>query len=236
MTRLPAENRNVVGIDYDAAHPKYKVGPLCAVPGCSKLADHAHHIWRRSFLTGDYGWVQLEDGAVVQNLCGLCYMHHNDVTENRAVIAYWRLDGSRWFTWEDSRGEFHLEPQPKIWGSSNATESGGGASRDNDAAAPDSPVTSNGPVGPAHSEKCPTCKRALRPKEATKTEGKRPRKNWTITVPVDERENGADVLDTLMDECAKIFGHDETRALRYFTLAQALALVVSHGHLMVGDG
>lgn len=216
MTKLPAENRDVEGIEYSLGFPKYKVGPLCAVPGCSRLADHAHHIWRRSFLTGDYGWVKLWDGTIVQNLCGLCYMHHNLVTENRAQIL-WR-DG--FFAWSPQNGgEYLLDPQPKIWA-----------------------VTSNDPEpeehthdGPASQEKCPTCQQTIRRKDAAKKEGKRNREKWSITVPVDARENGAAVLDTLMEECQKLFGHDETKALRYFTLVQALSLVVQHGDRMMGD-
>lgn len=217
MTRLPSENRDVVGIAYDALHPKYKVGPLCSVPMCSRIADHAHHIWRRSFLTGDYGWVKLWDGTVIQNLTGLCWQHHEDVTVNRTHV-WWT--GSC-FTWNASgfSGAL-LDPQPLRLGQSS--------------------VTSDGPKehehGPGSVEKCPTCSRALPREKKPKPDEKRPREKWAITVPVDERENGADVLDVLLKECAVLFGHDEdAKAVRYFTVAQALALVVQHGAQMMGD-
>ena len=80
--------------------------------------------------------------------------------------------------------------------------------------------------GPGQVERCPTCERAL-PKPHTDAET-RVRRGWTIAVPVDERENGADVLDSLLDECRKLFGHDTNRKVRYYTVAQALALVVQN--------
>lgn len=206
MTRLPAENRNVTGIEYSEGFPKYKVGPLCSAPGCSRLADHAHHIWRRSFLAGDYGWVKLWNDTIVQNLCALCHMHHQLVTENEVIIVY----QSEKFWWNDGKQAFALDPQPKVWGApSHVTEL---PEKD------DQHVHAPGSV-----EKCPTCRRSL-PRPAARSEAKRPRRDWKVTVPVDERENGADVLDTLIEEAQKILGHDETKQARYFTLAQVLAL------------
>ena len=65
---------------------------------------------------------------------------------------------------------------------------------------------------------------------------RRPRATWSISVPKDERENGADVLDTLLAEAAKILDRDEHKSWRYFTAVEALAAFVQHGHLMVGNG
>lgn len=215
MTRLPAENRDVKGLEYGPLYPKYKVGPLCSHPVCSRIADHAHHIWRRSFLTGDYGWVQLWDGTILQNLTGLCYRHHELITVNKAIITW---SGQNFLWSEDGEAGFLLNPQPRLW---NAPE-------------PEVEAEVHEHVGPGGGEKCPTCKRTV-PRDSTGPKVKRPREKWSITVPVDERENGADVLDSLLDSCAQLFGHDETKALRYFTLVQALALVMQHGERMVGN-
>jgi hypothetical protein len=219
MTLLPHDNRNVKGIPYDIEHPKYKVGPLCCVPGCSRIADHAHHIWRRSFLTGDYGWVRLWDDIVLQNLCGICYMHHNLVTENKASITW---SGEN-FLWNgDGQLGALLEPQPQKRGMYLAPVI-------------DLPTPAHDTEAPGHVEKCPTCKRALA-KKATKTEGKRERGKWAVTIPKDSIENGADVLDTLIEEAAKICGHDEQNdKTKYHTLAFALGMFVLHSEELMND-
>ncbi len=87
--------------------------------------------------------------------------------------------------------------------------------------------------GPALAEKCPTCDRAL-PKPH-KDEEEKVRKGWTIAVPVSELENGADVLDELLNECRHLFGHDESKKVKYYTIVQALALVVQNGHKMAAE-
>jgi hypothetical protein len=87
--------------------------------------------------------------------------------------------------------------------------------------------------GPGQAEKCPTCERAL-PRPHADEETKL-RKGWTIAVPVAELENGADVLDGLLEECRKTFGHDSNKKVRYYTLSQALALVVQNAHRMAAD-
>lgn len=87
--------------------------------------------------------------------------------------------------------------------------------------------------GPALAEKCPTCDRAL-PKPHSGEEEK-VRKGWTIAVPVSELENGAQVLDDLLNECRQLFGHAESKKVRYYTAVQALALVVQNGHKMAAE-
>ncbi len=235
MTFLPHENRDVVGLE-GPTYPKYKVGPLCCSPahgGCSRIADHSHHIWRRSFLGGDFAWVRLWDGTITGNLCALCYEHHNLITENRARIAYHtRADGEAKFWWVQDVPNvgiawIQLKTQPPIWTPRGAAIEEARQFVDG--------MEPHQHVGPAAVEKCPTCRRAMPREKSKKRETARRREKWSITVPKDERENGADVLDTLLIECAKIFGHDETKALRYFTLSQALALVVQHGDRMVGN-
>lgn len=57
------------------------------------------------------------------------------------------------------------------------------------------------------------------------------RKTWTVQVPNEATEDGALVLDTLIEECADLFHRDMSQSnLRYYVLAQALALVIQNGH------
>lgn len=215
MTLLPHPNRDVLGRRGEL-YPDYKCASVCSVPGCSRFSDHAHHIWRRSFLSGPYAWVLLWNDVEMGNLTGLCWKHHEEVTKGETMIKLMRDGTLHWFAKVDNiAGDCgELFPQPPRRGTCPA------AAEDNE------------PVGPAHAETCPTCKRTIK-----KTEGKRePARNrarWSIHVPQDERENGADVLDTLLEECGKLFGHDIDKKMRYFTAAQALALVVQHGARMV---
>ena len=107
MTLLPLENRNIIALHGDK-YPDYKVGPICSAPGCSKLADHAHHLWRRSFTAGACSWIKLPDDTVTGNLCGLCWRHHEEVTVNKAQIVW--ADG---FYWKELHGSMRqLDPQP----------------------------------------------------------------------------------------------------------------------------
>lgn len=41
-------------------------GGLCLVPGCTRAADHAHHVWQRARGGPDEPW----------NLASLCAPHH----------------------------------------------------------------------------------------------------------------------------------------------------------------
>lgn len=201
MTLLPSESWNVTGV----VGPDYKVGPGCAAPNCKKYADHGHHAWRRSHLAGAYKWVKLWDDTIVQNLVGLCWKHHQEITENMSAIHY---DDSGLFVWmEDMDGEFvvtgKLNPQP---GEISTVTDVGSFSRD-------------------VPEPCPTC--GTRKKEPHKGIPKRRSKTWSLTVP-DDAEDGAEVLDTLCDELAKEFGTDHytSRLRRYYTVNQAFALVL----------
>jgi len=199
----------------------YRVGPVCSAPGCSKWADHAHHIFRRSFLQGPYAWVKIpspEGEMVVGNLCGLCYQHHQDVTENKAWIQ-WDYARKR-YAWADRKPEMIerngvalgwqpkglLDPQPPFWGEpEKATET-----RDEDSEKRD---------------ECPTCRRRL-PQQLSRLP-RRQRKSWVVSVP-DDSEDGAGVLDVLVEECAKIFQRDEHHDYRYLTLVEAMSLLLQN--------
>lgn len=89
------------------------------------------------------------------------------------------------------------------------------------------------PDGPAANTVCPSCQRPLpRQKDRVSSEPARRRKTWTVAVPADTDEDGALVLDTLLNVCRDAFGHDHAQNMRYFTLVQALALLVQNKHVL----
>jgi len=87
MTHLPLEDRNVVG----TAGPRYEPKNVCAHPFCNETTGlEKHHLWRRSFLGGGFNWVVLPDGKHVGNVVKLCLKHHQEITENKKSIVWWK--------------------------------------------------------------------------------------------------------------------------------------------------
>lgn len=220
MTLLPHENRAVTGLA-GAAFPEYKVGPVCCNPGCSRYADHAHHLWRRSALGGPYAWVELWDHTIVGNLVPLCWRCHQLVTEGKVWMRYEEKD--KVVVWDDNTQKYppRIFPALPVHGA---------------------PLVSDHTTrvlleGPAAGRICPGCHRVIPRKreEGEELEAPRRRKTWTISVP-DDGEDGALVLDELTSLCRDLFHHSEDKNVRYFTVVQALALVVQHGHALLSDG
>lgn len=159
---------------------------------------------------GDYAWVELWDGTVVGNLCGLCWRHHEDVTVNKSQILW--IDDPGIFVWTDNISDQltnildRLSPQPPKWGT----------------------VTSHGghetPV-----DLCPECNRPKRKPIEHEPGEKRRKKTWTVKVP-DDKEDGALVLDILVEEVAAQFGIDHyTSALkRYYVIQPALTYIMQN--------
>ena len=80
---------------------------------------------------------------------------------------------------------------------------------------------------------CPTCKRVLPHKHEGPKEERKPRRTWSITVPITERENGAEMLDQLLESAREEMGkaglpYGEAEAVKYFVLTAALGLFVTH--------
>jgi hypothetical protein len=257
VTRLPLDAQHEIEPLRGPDFPTYKVAPVCAVHGCSRLTAHAHHIVRRSFTAGPYAWVKLgghdwEDhqfadtatcrrcgltvtnverastlygGAlpdcsssfIVGNLMPLCWKHHQQITENRARIV-----------WDEQQHRFFWQQGDQIL----------------DVAQPPSLETARSTKPELDSEKrdeCPTCHRRMPVVYDRAREGKRPRKTWTITVPADSREVGADVLDVLLEGARLILddrglSYGEDRGVRYFVLSTALGIFVAHAEDILGDG
>jgi len=209
---LPAvDSWNVRGL----AGPAYKVGPRCSNPGCGKFAEHAHHIVRRSQLVKDYDWIAI-DGFVIANKTGLCPGCHDDITGvvggHKAAIR-WEADDEK-FWWcllgpeNDPVGRYLLvapiQPQPPT---------------------PDSLATDDPRASDTGPESCPFCGQETRRRPAlTPRVGRRQRKRWTVLVPDEELENGADVLDSLIENLAPLIPNADASATgRYYVIVAALA-------------
>ena len=213
MTKLPIDGDQTRGV----AGPPYKVGPRCANPSCNRIADHAHHIWPRSYLRHQpQNWVELPDGRVIGNLCALCHRCHLDVTGDlggyKAAIRMGIEDLRLWWcTTSGTNGALNywpigpIEPQPP---------------------AQDTPVAS---PADAESGDCPTCgqPRARRRSPTSTGEGRRARKTWPVKVPADVEEDGAQVLDSLTEDLAPLLGlkpddRGGYASARYYVLVPAL--------------
>lgn len=210
MTKLPHENWKVDGVD----GPKYRVGPGCAVPGCTKFADHAHHIWRRSFLSGDYKWVRLWDGRVLQNIMGICHRHHELVTVNEADLVF---NDEGVFTWVSLDTFGPLSPQPL---SLEAFEAKAMQLTIDGGEVPHTHVVGEHDHA---AEVCPTCGKRKKPKDDLPAGEKRARATWSVSVPKDERENGAEVLDELILACAERLGRADHASYKYFAIVEIAA-------------
>jgi hypothetical protein len=206
MTLPAVDSWNVHGLKGEAL----KVGPRCSQPACGRFAEHAHHIVRRSQLGGAFDWVEI-DGVVYANKTGLCVEHHDDVTGrtggHRAAIRLVE-DGWSWCgveTRPDGAIVYlpfaPLDPQPPT---------------------PDSLARASNGTG---SDNCPFCGQQTRRRaEAAPPKpprGRRRRKSWCIEVP-DDHEDGADVLDALVDDLALLLGITPNRTGRYFVVVPTL--------------
>jgi hypothetical protein len=183
------------------------------------MADHAHHLVRRSFLAGDYKWVRMPDGVEIGNLTAMCASHHQLVTENVAMIAY---DNELFYWTMDEHVFTELTQQPPRL--------------DNMIHVTEQQVHTR-----EQKEVCPACNRPLpKPKIETPMEEKKQRATWAISVPADERENGYEVLDTLLDEARDALDragmhYDKGNKVRYYPLATALGLFVQFSDRILSD-
>lgn len=193
--------------------PEYKVGPKCCNPGCNRWAEHPHHIFARSDkrLGGPFDWVEIK-GAAYQNKVGICPPCHNAISGEiggyKAAIKI--LGGDYDWTWwwceidhdriDGVPGEAMIskpiapiEPQPMT---------------------PEAFATSRVPPS-SESETCPTCGHVKQRVRPTVVGSGRARKSWTIKVP-DDAENGAEILDTLVDDLAVLLGIEANQTGRYY--------------------
>jgi len=185
--------------------PHYTVGPNCSNPTCRRLAEHAHHIIRRSALGSDYAWVEI-DGQVYANLTGVCPECHDDLTGrvggHKAAIRLvdalflWCRVVDRPDILYDPIGP--IVPQPPSWESASDEE-----------------IASSG-------ENCPTCGQKRR--RSVSTHPHRRRKSWIVKVPAEHDENGAEVLDSLVENLVPLIPNaDSSASGRYYVLVPVLA-------------
>lgn len=227
MTKLPVESWNIIPLE-GPEYPDYKVASTCCVPFCTSFSDHAHHIVRRSFLGGDYAWVKYDDGRIFANKTGMCYTHHKSVTENRCQIDY--EDGI--FYWNTYVGDpAPLQIQPFVLDnvpSGEEPESEGHHDHTHDHHGPERKV-------------CESCGRPLpKPKIEAPDEEKKPRRTWAISVPNDALEDGANVLDTLLeaarDELDRVgISYGNGSKVKYYPLTTSLALFVQNAEKILSD-
>jgi hypothetical protein len=205
----------------------YKVGPYCSNPTCKRGAEHAHHIVRRSRIGGPFDWVEI-DGRLYGNLTGLCVPCHDDVTGVegghkagiRLIDGEWiwclaidrddpRTVGDEAFAtttvFQDSRGNTYfpigpLSPQPPT--PETLAELASGATEESEHA-------------------CPFCGQAKRRRRLVTGPGRR-RRSWIVRVPDDDLENGADVLDVLIEDLAMVLNVEPNTTGRYFVIVPAL--------------
>lgn len=243
MTRLPLENRNVHGFD----GPEYQLSRLCAHPLCLERAHERHHVWRRSEI-GNHNWVVLPDGTAVGNVLMLCHEHHRQITENKAQVSFER--DSFWWV-EDGHELLPLSFQPPwvihelehIRPEDEPPRAQAGF-YDPEAELVTEPAFENPgtKTRPVLENECPTCRRAYpKPKMEGEPEKKRERRTWSITVPKDEREDGAQNLDEklelareLLDKIGLSYGPE--RRNRYWVTDQVFGLFCTHFYELVSDG
>jgi hypothetical protein len=206
----------------------YTVGPKCSNPTCTRYAQHAHHIVRRSALGGAFAWVELH-GIVRGNLTGLCVPCHDDVTGeidgHKAAIRFHLEDELFWWTEvHDYNGTLEyskvgpLDPQPPT--PKTLTERAHGQGTE--------------------SEHCPFCgqtRRRREPQPASLPRGeRRRRKSWSISVP-DDAENGAEILQGFTDDVAELLGAGDWKEhnKRYWVLVHVFAWVLQQREQFAQD-
>jgi hypothetical protein len=196
----------------------YRVNTICANPRHKAMAEHGHHLVRRSQIIGDQWWIRLPDEIVIGNVVGLCAPCHALVTGQggrgggHGAAIRW-IDNALW--WCDVQtgsmtGAISYRPVGPL---SFQTPHG------------DDATILGLDVGP---EECPTCGRSKHsPKKGPKKTARK-RKTWTVQVPADE-EDGAQVLDEIVDGVSAAFDLTEGGALtRYHALTRAGAFVLQN--------
>lgn len=212
--------------------PPYTLNLICAHPFCLERATERHHVWRRSLLGGAFDWVELPDGGQIGNLVGFCHEHHRLLTDDEAKLS---LEGVGVLAWiSDSMQVLPLTFQPPFLPPIDELLQA-------------DPEFRNTPkkTGAILDNECPSCGRPLpHPKierEPDDFEEPRPRRSWTITVPVDQRENGAAILDALVEGCREALdragiSYSPGPKTKFAVTSSSLALFLQHFDEIVSDG
>lgn len=193
---------------------------VCSHPNCRDERVEAHHIVRRSHLSGVYDAVEI-DGRVVSNIATLCSLHHRKVTENHARIVWENGD----FCWQEGDGApSYLTPQPSLVGSPRKDKTGPLYSRhfhraDNE-----------------NTEECPKCHGKGKVPKKSEDEEEKPKrkyKTWSMGIPVDAGEDGYEVWKTQLELCSekiqKILDYTDTVPPYYVLVAVTTDWLNSQG-------
>lgn len=174
-----------------AQSERYPLNPISAKPDSLEPATDPHHIWPRSKIKSDSWFVAVseadEDKVVIPHVTGLAHSEHMDVEDHRSKILYeYNEDAVIWeFVWYD-RVETSEEEKDR-W------EKETGSHRD------DYPVDTWVRLGPLNPQ--PGAVGTPKKKRRTfKGEEKRNRVNWQVKVPKDSLEDGAGILDDLIEQ------------------------------------
>lgn len=186
----------------------------CKVCGF-RPAAHKHHRKRRS-QGGD------DSSANILDVCVTCHdwIHKHPELAFRAglLVHSWAEPGEvRSLTIQDIR-HFGGPEVKELEGSGEGLP----------APSPDRPI-------------CSGCGRRMpKPKVETPKEDRKPRGTWSVAVPMDVRENGADVIDELLEACEEKldqhglnWGHGNR--VVYHKLATVLGLFVLHADEILGN-
>jgi hypothetical protein len=193
----PIENRRVRGV----ASERYPLNTVCAHPECTEPVSDPHHCFPRSQIVGDSWFVEIEwlghgsliDGepvantSVIPHVTGLCRGHHDDVERHRAWIKL--EDGE--FRWYDRQALIYDSEEEALIDKYEHASDG-------------TTWVFLGPLNPQ-----PGSREGKPKKKPHKGEAKRERGTWSVKVPKDERENGAQVLDELYEACAEKLADEE---------------------------
>ena len=191
---------------------RYPLNQKCAHPECDRETDDPHHIFPRSWVTGDDWFVCPLDedgnqlGRTIPHVIGLCRQHHDDVEQHRAWI---KLDEGE-FVWYNRCTAEETEAERKRWADTTGEHE---MSYPTD----DDVWEYIGPLDPqpARGEKSRRRRRKLQGTE------RRKKVNLTIKVPKDETEDGAGLFYDAVEQLEEILGHDPHRSM-YYTIMDAL--------------
>jgi len=151
----------------------------------------------------------------VGNLTGLCWRHHEGITGKRWGHSHW----IQWRNGEYLWGTVRLGVEVPNWDTDFIPV----GPLDPQPPAPDL-LDAPQPTERSEPDRCPECGQQKRRSgsPAISTPGApRRRKSWIVKVP-DDHEDGADVLDVLVDDLAPLLGIDPTASGRYHVLVPVL--------------
>lgn len=225
---LPVEAHRIRARRLDPpAKYAYTVGPACANPTCRGHADHAHHIASRSALGGEYDWIEI-DGVIIGNKTGLCAECHNVVLHDQAKAVILWIEGEFWWCLTTGSKATNNREQHPV------------APLSYQPPTPDTLAERETGIPHVESEHCPMCGQFKRRRREPGTPRLR-RKTWIVKVPNEEVEDGAEVLDTLVENLSLLIPNsDAGLAGRYYVLVHALAYSTMHSgnfaQTLTGEG